>query len=275
MKGMQRIVCGALVLVSLLIFAAGTCVRFDRNWTPLVDDIDTLFSTAAYYGSWVGVRIDADAAKKVNHCLADGKLSGHEFFVVTRKSAALIGDIMEATGEDADMQKLRSQCRSYIVLYLCTVVSALLAAGLFLLGKTANPLPWVYVALLAAGLILFGSLGDGIKLTFGPFLALIVGAAAPCCALALGMKDVKAPKAAFHQSFESFKRTAAEKGRGYVSQDSINRMREGAAESAQAARERVNEWMSRRPRSCYCERCGCRIDDDARWCQHCGAQLGK
>ena len=274
MKGMQRIICSVLVLVSLLIFTAGTCVKFDRSWTPLVDDIDTLFSTAAYYGSWVGIQIDADAAKQVNHCLADGKLTGHEFFVVTRKSAKLIGDIMEATGEDADMQKLQRQCRLYIVLYLCTVFSSLAAAGLCFIGK-GKALPWIYVALLAAGTLLFGSLGDGMKLTFSPVLALLVSAAAPCCALYFDKKAANAPSDTLRENFDQFKKTATEKGRSYVSQDSINKMREGAAESAQAAKERVAEWMSRRARSCYCERCGCRNDDDARWCQHCGAQLGK
>ena len=103
---MQRLVCGLLVIVSLLLMMFGTCVRFG-SWSSIADDIDSLISTVQFYGSWMGLNINTDGVRNVNRAMSDGKLGAKETFTIAWEAGKLIEQALKVD-KDTDLIKLKN-----------------------------------------------------------------------------------------------------------------------------------------------------------------------
>ena len=286
---MQRLVCGLLVIVSLLLLMFGTCVRFG-SWSSIADDIDSLISTVQFYGSWMGLNINTDGVRNVNRAMSDGKLGAKETFTIAWEAGKLIEQALKVD-KDTDLIKLKNYCLLYDAIYIATLVLAAAAAIGYFAGKPRS-FPILYSVMVFVLFLFFLCLKNEASVTAIPLLAFFVAIMAPSFRLMTNRRPVrpgKNPTGNLHAETDvdfDFDADgdigdgkAKEPAAGVGTMEGIrDRLITSTKDGSKAVKEQLvnvkdqlGQKLSRKSAQAgYCAACGCRSDSDARYCEHCG-----
>lgn len=263
----QRLVSVVLILASLMILMFGTCVRFS-GWATVADEIEATLNMAAGFGSWMGLNIDTDGVRKVNRALADGRVTGSEALTVTRQTAKVAGEILNID-QDEDMSKLKNLCSFFCLVSIATLICAAVSAAQALAGKR-SAFPILYVVGTLAQFLFFMNLGEGVKMTAVPFLAMLTAMIAASSALPVNRKAALAPERGSAPAAEVMgevrdRLIIKAKSGGKTVVEQVNRIRDGL--------ERETGASPLKQRSAFCRACGAGTPAGARFCGHCGTKL--